>query len=105
MLRGDDFFFSLKYYVIPLKSTYSSRSCDSGGIECHSCTGKTLLCFESESQRSARAATTDVKEVEGVGLIFARFPTKEVALSLNVPCVQVDYAIGTYLLAYIGTTK
>ncbi|CDP20869.1 unnamed protein product [Coffea canephora] len=60
---------------------------------------------DEDAARSASAAATNVKEVEGVGLIFARFPTKEVALCLDVPCVQVDYATGASLLAYIGTTN
>lgn len=81
------------------------RSCDAGALNATLARGKVLLCFESESQRSAIAAARNVKDVEGLGLIFAKFPTKEVTLCSDVPCIQVDFALGTTLLTYIGTTK
>lgn len=64
-----------------------------------------VLCFESRTQRFAVAAAIAVEEVDGVGIVFAKFPTKEVNLCLDVPCAQVDLTIGTSLLTYISSTK
>ncbi|TQE06388.1 hypothetical protein C1H46_008022 [Malus baccata] len=47
-----------------------------------------------------------VASARGAGLIFAQFPSKDVSLSSgSLPCVQVDFAIGTNLLTYIGATR
>ncbi|KAL3539020.1 hypothetical protein ACH5RR_002386 [Cinchona calisaya] len=83
----------------------AARSCDAEALNATLARGKVLLCFESESQRSANAAAINVRKVDGVGLIFARFPTKEVILCSDVPCIQLDFALGTTLLTYIGTTN
>ena len=82
-----------------------NRSCDSGSLNATLARGKVILCFESRSQRSNIVARRTVLNVKGVGLIFAQFPTKDVALSLDIPCIQVDFAIGTYLLTYMESTR
>ncbi|KZV57531.1 hypothetical protein F511_20460 [Dorcoceras hygrometricum] len=67
--------------------------------------GKVILCFETRSQRFVATAENSVHEVEGVGLVFARFPTNDVSLCLEAPCAQVDFTIGTSLLSYIASTS
>ncbi|PSS29469.1 Subtilisin-like protease [Actinidia chinensis var. chinensis] len=81
----------------------SARSCDFGSLNATLARGKVVLCFQSRPQRSATNAARTVQEIEGVGVIFAQFPTKDVALSFSIPCVQVDFVIGTYLLTYMET--
>nr|XP_023888957.1 subtilisin-like protease SBT3.9 isoform X1 [Quercus suber] len=83
----------------------SARSCDSGTLNATLARGKVVLCFQSRSQRSAIIALSTVLDVQAAGLIFAQFPTKDVAISWDIPCVQVDFAIGTSLLTYIGMTS
>ncbi|KAJ6707939.1 hypothetical protein OIU85_028234 [Salix viminalis] len=82
-----------------------ARSCDSGSLNATSARGKVILCFGSRSQRSNIIARRTVLDVKGVGLIFAQFPTKDVTLSLDIPCIQVDFAIGTYLLTYMESSR
>uniref|UniRef100_A0A6N2MUX1 Subtilisin-like protease fibronectin type-III domain-containing protein n=1 Tax=Salix viminalis TaxID=40686 RepID=A0A6N2MUX1_SALVM len=82
-----------------------ARSCDSGSLNATSARGKVILCFGSRSQRSNIIARRTVLDVKGVGLIFAQFPTKDVTLSLDIPCIQVDFAIGTYLLTYMESSS
>ena len=82
-----------------------NRSCDSGALNATLAKGKVVLCFQSRFQRSATIAINTVMDVEGVGLIFAQFPRKEVTESWDIPCVQVDFVIGTTLLTYIGMTR
>ncbi|KAF2322835.1 hypothetical protein GH714_031250 [Hevea brasiliensis] len=73
--------------------------------ECHLARGKVIVCFQSWSQRSGTTARRTVLDVQGVGLIFAQFPDKDVILSLDIPSVQVDFAIATYLLAYMEASR
>ncbi|CAK7329616.1 unnamed protein product [Dovyalis caffra] len=82
-----------------------NRSCDSGSLNATLARGKVILCFESRSQRSNIIARRTVLDVKGVGLIFAQFPTKDVSLSLDIPSIQVDFAIGTYLLTYMEASS
>ncbi|XP_050260294.1 subtilisin-like protease SBT3.9 isoform X2 [Quercus robur] len=83
----------------------SARSCDSGTLNATLARGKVVLCFQSRSQSSAIVALSTVLDVLAAGLIFAQFPTKDVAKSWDIPFVQVDFAIGTSLLTYIGMTS
>ncbi|CAB4320405.1 unnamed protein product [Prunus armeniaca] len=84
----------------------SAGNCDSGTLNDTLARGKMILCFQSRTQRLAITAIRTVMNVKGAGLIFAQFPSKDVSLSSgSPPCVQVDFAIGTYLLTYIGATR
>ncbi len=82
-----------------------NRSCDSGTLNATLARGKVVLCFQSRSQRSAIIASSTVLDVQGAGIIFAQFPTKDVTISWDIPCVQVDFAIGTSLLTYMEMTR
>ncbi|XP_059647607.1 subtilisin-like protease SBT3.9 [Cornus florida] len=82
-----------------------SASCDTGSLNATLAQGKVVLCFQSVTQRSAATAADTVVDVQGVGVIFAQIPTKDVELILDVPCVQVDFTIGTYLLTYLATSS
>lgn len=83
-----------------------TRNCDSGTLNYTLASGKVILCFQSRTQRLAITAIRTVMKVRGAGLIFAQFPSKDVSLtSGSLPCVQVDFAIGTYLLTYMGATR
>ncbi|XP_030522893.1 subtilisin-like protease SBT3.9 isoform X1 [Rhodamnia argentea] len=83
----------------------SARSCDDGSLNATLARGKVVLCFQSRSQRSATVAISTVTAVEGIGLIFAQFPSKDVTVSSRIPCVQVDFTIGTSLLTYMEATR
>ncbi|KAH6789400.1 hypothetical protein C2S51_004406 [Perilla frutescens var. frutescens] len=81
-----------------------ARSCSYGSLNASLARGKVVLCFETRTQRFAITAAVSVSDIGGVGVVFARFPTKEVNLCLDVPCAQVDLTIGTSLLSYISST-
>ncbi|CAK9142074.1 unnamed protein product [Ilex paraguariensis] len=82
-----------------------ARNCDAESLNATLAKGKVILCFQSHSLRSAATAAGNILPVQARGLIFAQLPTKDVSLSLGLPCVQVDFAIGTYLLTYIASTS
>lgn len=83
----------------------SARSCDFGTLNATLASGKVVICFQSRSQRSATVAATTVRDAQGAGLIFAQFPTKDVTLFSGIPCVQVDFTLGTSLLTYMEMTR
>lgn len=83
-----------------------NRICESGTLNGTLARGKFVLCFQSRSQNSSTVAMRTVMSAGGAGLIFAQFPSKDVSLSSgSLPYVQIDFAIGTYLLTYIGATR
>uniref|UniRef100_A0A2P2JHL8 Subtilisin-like protease SBT3.5 n=1 Tax=Rhizophora mucronata TaxID=61149 RepID=A0A2P2JHL8_RHIMU len=82
-----------------------ARSCEAGTLNATLAKGKVILCFQTQTQRSGNVARRTVLDVQGVGLIFARFPTKEISWSLDIPSVQVDFAIATSLLTYTETSR
>ena len=83
----------------------SAKSCESGSLNATLAKGKTILCFQSGSQRSAMGAIRTVTEVQGSGIIFAQYPSKDVALSWSIPSVQVDFITGTSILSYMLATR
>ncbi|KAF5448899.1 hypothetical protein F2P56_029391 [Juglans regia] len=83
----------------------ANRSCVSGTLNATLARGKVVLCFATRSQSSAIVATSAVLDVQGAGVIFAQFPTKDVTLTWGIPCVQIDFAIGTSLLTYMDMTR
>ncbi|XP_010263869.1 PREDICTED: subtilisin-like protease SBT3.9 [Nelumbo nucifera] len=82
-----------------------ARSCDVGSLNATLARGKVVLCFQSQSQRLAFVATRTVTKVKGVGVIFAQLPKKDVASTPGVPCIHVDFTIGTHVLEYIRSTR
>ncbi|KAL5791053.1 hypothetical protein ACOSQ2_005941 [Xanthoceras sorbifolium] len=83
----------------------SAGSCGSGTLNATLARGKVIICFQSRSQRSATTAASTVLKVDGAGLIFAEYPTKDVHFCFSIPCVQVDFTIGTSLLTYMESNR
>jgi hypothetical protein len=81
------------------------RSCTAGSLNSTVAKGKVVLCFQTRAQRSASVAVETVRKARGVGVIFAQFLTKDIASSFDVPCVQVDYQVGTAILAYTTSMR
>ncbi|KAM7253973.1 hypothetical protein ACFE04_031655 [Oxalis oulophora] len=80
----------------------NAGSCESGTMNVTLARGRVIICFQSRSQRSIFVAIRTVQEVEGAGLIFAQFPASDVTpfSGISIPCVQVDFSVGTFLLTY-----
>lgn len=82
-----------------------NRTCLEGSLNATMVRGKVVLCFQSRSLRSGTTVARTIQKLQGVGLIFAQFPAKDVIVSSNIPCVQVDFELGTHLVAYMGTSR
>ncbi|KAG9442891.1 hypothetical protein H6P81_018745 [Aristolochia fimbriata] len=80
-------------------------SCDVGSLNATLARGKVVLCFQSRIQRSVDVAIKAVKVAGGIGVVFAQFPAKDVTPSLVIPCIQVDFEIGTLILSYLEETR
>ncbi|XP_038706055.1 subtilisin-like protease SBT3.9 isoform X1 [Tripterygium wilfordii] len=83
----------------------AASNCDSGSLNAALARGKVIICFQSPSQKTAATAIRTVLRVQGAGLIFAQFPSKDVTISSYIPCVHVDFTIGTYLLSYMDASS
>ncbi|XP_044488065.1 subtilisin-like protease SBT3.6 isoform X3 [Mangifera indica] len=82
-----------------------ASTCDSGTLNATLARGKIVICFQSRSQRSVATAARTVLAVQGVGLIFAQFPTKDVQFFFDIPSVLVDFVIATSLLTYMEASS
>lgn len=82
-----------------------NRTCLEGSLNETLVIGKVVLCFQSRSLRTATTVARTIQKLRGVGLIFAQFPAKDVAVSSIIPSVQVDFELGTHLLTYMVTTR
>lgn len=51
------------------------------------------------------SAAREVLEAGGVGLIFAQFPTSELDSCDVIPCIKVNYEVGTEILTYIRRAR
>eukprot|EP01018_Ginkgo_biloba_P020907 Gb_06524 [translate_table: standard] len=84
---------------------FTCRSCEAGSLNATLAKGKFVLCFQTRTQRPSNVAALNVYNAQGVGVIFAQIPTKTIVSSPIIPCVQVDFEVGTNILSYIRTTR
>ena len=50
-------------------------------------------------------AAREVAEAGGVGLIYAQFPTSQLDSCDSIPCIKVNYEVGTQILTYIRKAR
>ncbi|VAI20216.1 unnamed protein product [Triticum turgidum subsp. durum] len=82
-----------------------ARSCTAGSLNATLVKGNVVLCFQTRGQRASQVAVETVKKARGVGVIFAQFLTKDIASAFDIPLIQVDYQVGTAILAYTTSTR
>lgn len=82
-----------------------ARSCTAGSLNATLVKGNVVLCFQTRGQRAAQVAVETIKKARGIGVIFAQFLTKDIASAFDIPLVQVDYQVGTSILAYTTGTR
>jgi hypothetical protein len=67
--------------------------------------GKIVLCFSVSDQQDIVSAALAVKEAGGVGLIYAQDQEDGLNECGILPCIKVDYEVGTQLLTYIRRAR
>ncbi|CAN6466275.1 unnamed protein product [Victoria cruziana] len=85
----------------------SSTSCDAGSLNSTLAKGKIVLCFTGANDPRAQyqVAASTVYQAGGAGFIFSMHTTNLLVPFPPMPVVQVDYEIGTKILAYIKATR
>ncbi|KAF3775744.1 Subtilisin-like protease [Nymphaea thermarum] len=93
--------------LISCLSFSSLISCDPESLNSTLAKGKVVLCFtyaKDPSDQYSKAVDT-VYQAGGAGIIFAMHTTNAFPPCSTFSCVQVDYEIGTEILAYIRATR
>uniref|UniRef100_A0A803PME7 Uncharacterized protein n=1 Tax=Cannabis sativa TaxID=3483 RepID=A0A803PME7_CANSA len=83
----------------------SSKDCELGSLNATLAAGKIVLCFSDlYDQQDIASAATAVKEAGGVGIIFAQSHSDGLQ-SCDIPCVKVDFEVGTQIISYIRRAR
>ncbi|KAL6177765.1 hypothetical protein ACLB2K_049287 [Fragaria x ananassa] len=82
----------------------SAKDCQSGRLNATLASGKIVLCFSTSDEQDIVSASATVKKAGGIGLIYAEFPNDGLE-SCKIPCIKVDYTVGTQILLYIRKAR
>ncbi|XP_021281773.1 subtilisin-like protease SBT3.9 isoform X1 [Herrania umbratica] len=83
----------------------SAQDCQPGSLNATLAAGKIILCFAQSSTQDMPSAAVSVVEAGGVGLIFAQYRSDGLGSCQHIPCIKVDYEVGTRILSYIRKAR
>ncbi|KAK8694897.1 hypothetical protein V6N13_072441 [Hibiscus sabdariffa] len=83
----------------------SALVCKRGSLNATLAAGKIILCFSQSRTQSIFSAAISVAEAGGVGLIFAQYRDDGLDSCNFIPCIKVDYEVGTQILSYIRRSR
>ncbi|XP_043695404.1 subtilisin-like protease SBT3.9 [Telopea speciosissima] len=78
--------------------------CEQGSLNETLVAGKVVLCFLQPSEQDFGVAYVTVGKAGGVGLIYTQ-PLTDLIIPCPIPCIKVDYEIGTKIVSYIRRTR
>ncbi|XP_077248377.1 subtilisin-like protease SBT3.9 [Tasmannia lanceolata] len=82
-----------------------SKGCKLGSLNATLAKGKVVLCFSVADNQHMFTAALTVFAAGGIGLIYAQ-PTNNLLTSCEIiPCIMVNYAVGTEIVSYIRRTR
>ncbi|KAG6790727.1 hypothetical protein POTOM_006892 [Populus tomentosa] len=90
---------------IALDPMVSSQDCQPGSLNPTLAEGKIVLCLSKSDTQDMFSASGSVFQAGGVGLIYAQFHKDGIELCERIPCVKVDYEVGTQILSYIRQAR
>ncbi|KAK1565788.1 hypothetical protein Q3G72_035129 [Acer saccharum] len=79
----------------------SAEDCQLGSLNATLAAGKIILCFSKSATHKIGTAEVSVQRAGGVGLIFAQYRANGLEPCFLIPCIKVDYEVGTQILSYI----
>ncbi|KAF7837051.1 subtilisin-like protease SBT3.9 isoform X1 [Senna tora] len=82
-----------------------AKDCQPGSLNATKAAGKIVLCLSESDQQDIFSASVTVREAGGVGLIYAQFHQDGVNQCDLIPCIKVDYEVGTQVLSYIRRAR
>ncbi|KAF2313553.1 hypothetical protein GH714_011635 [Hevea brasiliensis] len=83
----------------------SGEDCQLGSLNTTLAAGKIILCFSKSDAQDIISASKSVFEAGGIALIFAQFHNDGLDPCKLIPCIKVDYEIGTQILSYIRKAR
>uniref|UniRef100_A0A2N9ICN0 Inhibitor I9 domain-containing protein n=1 Tax=Fagus sylvatica TaxID=28930 RepID=A0A2N9ICN0_FAGSY len=83
----------------------SAKDCQPGSLNATMAAGKIVLCFSKSPQPGIALASDSVMDVGGVGIIFAQIHDDGLQSCDIIPCIKVDYEVGTQILSYIRKAR
>ncbi|KAL5727938.1 hypothetical protein ACHQM5_001077 [Ranunculus cassubicifolius] len=78
-----------------------SIGCKRGNLNTTLASGNVVLCFSVADEPDIEAASSAVFEAGGIGLIYAQSRDNLLSPCRLIPCIEVDYEVGTKILTYI----
>ncbi|KAK6250886.1 hypothetical protein SCA6_004891 [Theobroma cacao] len=85
--------------------SFDVADCQPGSLNATLAAGKIILCFAQSSIQDISSAAISVLEAGGVGLIFAQYRSDGLGSCHHIPCIKVDYEVGTQILSYIRKAR
>lgn len=82
-----------------------SNDCRQGSLNATLAAGKIILCFSRPDTQDIQSAAISVTQAGGVGLIYAQFHTDGLDSCNLIPCIKVNYEVGTQILSYIRRAR
>ncbi|OMP02780.1 hypothetical protein COLO4_10836 [Corchorus olitorius] len=86
-------------------SDNSAEACLPGSLNATLAAGKIILCFGQSETQNIFSAAISVVEAGGIGLIFAQRNSDGLDSCNFIPCIKVDYEVGTQILSYIRRAR
>ncbi|XAR70117.1 Tripeptidyl-peptidase II [Bertholletia excelsa] len=83
----------------------SAKDCRPGSLSATLAAGKVVLCFSRTYGQNVLSALRGVVKAGGVGLIYAQFRDNQLDPCDVIPCIRVDYEVGTKILSYIRKAR
>ncbi|EEF43472.1 Cucumisin precursor, putative [Ricinus communis] len=83
----------------------SAKDCQLGSLNTTLAAGKVILCFSKTDTQNIVSASNSVFQAGGIALIFAQFHNDGLDSCKLIPCIKVDYEVGTFILSYIRKTR
>ncbi|KDO76781.1 hypothetical protein CISIN_1g042478mg [Citrus sinensis] len=83
----------------------SANDCRQGSLNATLAAGKIILCFSRPDTQDIQSAAISVTQAGGVGLIYAQFHTDGLDSCNLIPCIKVNYEVGTQILSYIRRAR
>lgn len=107
-----DFFDFFYFFLLPqhlydcaLFNVFSRKDCQFWSLNATLAARKVVLCFAKSDQQNMISAAAAIIEAGGIGLIYAQYGNNQLDSCHVIPCIRVDYEVGTQILSYIRKAR
>ncbi|KAK4266599.1 hypothetical protein QN277_027494 [Acacia crassicarpa] len=82
-----------------------AKDCQPGSLNATVAAGKIVLCLSESDRQNILSASITVQKAGGVGLIYAQFHEDGLTKCSLIPCIKVNYEVGTQIISYIRRAR